>query len=106
MRRRRISPIMIAGLLALLSALGLFLLASTGNIPRNISPTEQQQTLDAIVQSRLTQTAETKATGQPATPSEGHSPKISFSASVKPGSTSPPSSAPSTPTICTFCPGA
>ena len=57
MKRRRISPLMIAGLLALLSALGLIVLVSFNNSLTQIDPTAQQQTVNAIVYQRLTETA-------------------------------------------------
>ena len=62
MRRRGISPVMIAGIIAILAALGLIYLISTGGVFTQIDPTAQQQTVDAIVRTRLTQTAEKKAT--------------------------------------------
>ena len=65
MKRRRISPIMIAGLLAILSALGLIALISSGSVFTQIDPTAQRQTVDAIVRTRLTQTAEIRLTLQP-----------------------------------------
>ena len=58
MKRWRISPITLAGLLTLLSALGLIAVnsVSRGALVQ-IDPTAQQQTIDAVVQTRLTQTA-------------------------------------------------
>ena len=57
MKRRRISPIIIAGLLAILSMLGLIALISSGGVFTQIDPTAQQQTVEAIVYTRLTATA-------------------------------------------------
>ena len=68
MKRRRISQVGIAGILALVSAVGLIAVVSLSNgALKQINPTEQQQTVDAIVRTRLTQTAESRATLQPAT---------------------------------------
>ncbi len=48
-----------AGLLALLAALGLIAVISFSNNPlTNLDPTAHQQTVDAIVQTRLALTAE------------------------------------------------
>ncbi len=58
MKRWRISPIALAGLLALVSGLGLITVDSvSGGALIQIDPTAQQQTIDAVVQTRLTQTA-------------------------------------------------
>ena len=62
MKRRGISPVMIAGIVAILAALGLIYLISTGGVFIQIDPTAQQQTVDAIVRTRLTQTAEMRLT--------------------------------------------
>lgn len=62
MRRRRLSPVMIAGLLALLSALGLIALVSGGSLQRDINPTDHWYTVDSIARGRLTQTALARAT--------------------------------------------
>ena len=58
MKRWRISPIALAGLLALVSGLGLITVdLVSGGALIQIDPTAQQQTIDAVVQTRLTQTA-------------------------------------------------
>src|SRR3954454_11398077 len=63
MKRRRISRVGVAGILAVLSAFGLVAILSLSNgALKQINPTEQQETVDAIVRVRLTQTAEMKAT--------------------------------------------
>ncbi|HVU13517.1 MAG TPA: hypothetical protein VHD90_19695 [Phototrophicaceae bacterium] len=65
MKRRRISPIMIAGVLAILSALGLIALITSGSLKTDIDPTQQQATVNAIVYSRLTETAQARPTLDP-----------------------------------------
>ncbi len=65
MKRRRISPILIAGVLAILSALGLIALISSDSLKTDIDPTQQQGTLNAIVYSRLTETAQARLTLDP-----------------------------------------
>jgi hypothetical protein len=60
MKRRRISPVMIAGIVAILAALGLIYLISTGGVFIQIDPTAQQQTVEAMEPNRLTQTAENR----------------------------------------------
>ena len=65
MKRRRISPILIAGVLAILSALGLVALITSGSLKTDIDPTQQQATLNAIVYTRLTETAQVRPTLDP-----------------------------------------
>jgi hypothetical protein len=63
MRRRRNSPILIAGLLALLSALAL--IAIVWSMDGGLRPpdaTARQRTVDLIVQTRLALTAEMRET--------------------------------------------
>ena len=63
MKRRRISRVGIAGILAVVSAVGLVAILSLSNgALKQINPTEQQQTVDAIVRRRLTQTAIARST--------------------------------------------
>jgi hypothetical protein len=63
MKHRRISRVGMAGILAVVSAFGLVAVLSLSNgALKQINPTEQQQTVDAIVRTRLTQTAEMRAT--------------------------------------------
>jgi len=65
MKRRRISQVGIAGILAVISAVGLIAIVSLSNgTLKQINPTEQQQTVDALVRVRVTQTAEMRATSQ------------------------------------------
>ena len=65
MKRRRISQVGIAGILAVISAVGLIAIVSLSNgTLKQINPTEQQQTVDAMVRVRVTQTAEMRATSQ------------------------------------------
>ena len=66
MKRKRISRVGVAGILAVISAFGLVAILSLSNgALRNINPTEQQQTVDAIVRMRLTQTAEMRLSATP-----------------------------------------
>ena len=66
MKRRRISQVGIAGILAVISAVGLIGIVSLSNgALKQMNPTEQQQTLDAIVRTRLTQTAEIRQSATP-----------------------------------------
>ncbi|MBI1257496.1 MAG: hypothetical protein GC204_08500 [Chloroflexi bacterium] len=65
MKLRRISQVGVAGILAVISALGLIaILSLSDGALKQINPTEQQQTVDAIVRVRLTQTAEMRSTMQ------------------------------------------
>lgn len=58
MRRRRNHSILFAGLLALLAGLALYAIISQSNNPlTNLDPTAHQQTVDAIVHTRLAETA-------------------------------------------------
>lgn len=66
MKRRRISPVLLAGLLAVLSGLALFALISGGSLQRDINPTDHWYTVDSIARGRLTQTAESRETDQAA----------------------------------------
>lgn len=71
MRRKRNNSILLAGLLALLAALGLIAIVSFSNNPlANLDPTAHQQTVDAIVQTRVALTADARtlaaATASPA----------------------------------------
>lgn len=64
MRRRRGRSnhlIFFAGLLALLSAIGLIAIVTLSNNPlTNLDPTTHQRTVDAIVQTRLALTADAR----------------------------------------------
>jgi hypothetical protein len=58
MRRRRNHSILFAGLLALLAGLGLVAIISQSNSPlTSLDPTAHQQTVNAIVHTRLAETA-------------------------------------------------